>query len=201
MRRRTRNYKGGCESEKIFYPWACHNFGFIYGNRDLRSVSQSTRRDENFKAHGRAKNPIKRNTSYNTSYEPGNKGKEQKFIATVTLITPPLSEPATIRTIRWSIDNLAGLLEPQTYGGVSFELDSGHSCLAVPLSAMADNVRSSVFVVHPDGTLEKRAIQTGADDGKYVEIISGLKAEEIVVTSGMNGLTDGAKVDIELENK
>lgn len=138
---------------------------------------------------------------YHTSYEPGNEGKEQKFIATVTLITPPLSEAATIRTIRWSIDNRTGLLEPQTYGGVSFRLTNGQSSLAVPLSAMADTVRSEVFVVRQDGTLEKRSVQTGADDGKYVEILSGVSAGEIVVTSGTKGLTDGVKVDVELDSE
>ena len=136
---------------------------------------------------------------YHTSYESGNMGKEQEFNATVTLITPPLSELAKIRTIRWSVDNSAGLLEPQTYGGVNFKLTRAELCLSVPLSAMVDNVRSAVFVVRQDGTLEKRNVRTGVDDGKYVEILSGLSEGEIVVISGMKGLTDGVKADVELE--
>lgn len=138
---------------------------------------------------------------YNTSFESGNQGREQKFIATVVQVTPDLSESATVRTVRWSIDNRAGLLEPQTYGGVSFRLTHGYSCLTVPLSAMTDTTHTSVFVVGADGILEKRSVQVGVDDGKYVEVLSGLSAGETVVVSGMKGLVEGTKAEIEGEGE
>ena len=136
---------------------------------------------------------------YGTSFEPGNRGREQEFSATVLRITPPLSAPATVRTIKWSIDNSAGLLEPQTYGGVNIRLRERRACLTLPLSAMTDNSRTAVFIVKNDGTLEKREVRTGMDDGKYVEILSGVAAGETAVTSGAKGLSEGMKVDIELE--
>ena len=88
---------------------------------------------------------------YGTSFEPGNRGREQEFSATVLRITPPLSAPATVRTIKWSIDNSAGLLEPQTYGGVNIRLRERRACLTLPLSAMTDNSRTAVFIVKTMG--------------------------------------------------
>ena len=136
---------------------------------------------------------------YGTSFAPGNRGSEQEFSATVMRITPPLSAPATVRSVKWSIDNSAGLLEPQTYSGVNVRLRERRSCLALPLSAMTDTSRTAVFIVGSDGTLEKREVRTGMDDGKYVEILSGVAVGEIAVTSGAKGLSEGMKVEVELE--
>ena len=49
-----------------------------------------------------------------------------------------------------------------------------------------------------ENILEKREVKIGADDGKFVEILSGLRENEIVVTSATKGLEDGMKVEINL---
>ncbi len=136
---------------------------------------------------------------YGTDYAAGNLGNRQTFTATITKITPPLDQPAAMRNILWQVDNSSGLLEPQTYGGVSFRSKGSHRALTVPLTAMADNGKTSVFVAKDDGTIEMRSVRTGADDGMYIEVLSGLSAGEVVVTSGMEGLTDGAHAEIILD--
>ena len=135
---------------------------------------------------------------YGTDYAAGNLGSRQTFTATIAKITPSLDQPAAMRNILWQVDNSSGLLEPQTYGGVSFHSKRSHGALTVPLAAMADSEHKSVFVAK-DGTIERRPVQTGADDGTYIEILSGLSEGEIVVTSGMEGLTDGAQAEIILD--
>ena len=137
---------------------------------------------------------------YGTDYAAGNLGDRQTFTATITQITPPLSEEAALRNVLWQVDNRSGLLEPQTYGGVSFQSKRSHDALAVPLAAMADSTNTSVFVVRDNGTIEHRAVRTGTSDGSYIEVLSGLAADEIVVTSGMEGLTDGAHAEIILDD-
>ncbi len=136
---------------------------------------------------------------FNTNYEAGNLGSAQTFTAQIMEITPSLSKPAVIRSVRWQIDNSSGLLEPQNYGGVTFRLSEGHHCLTISLSAIIDRNDSEVFVVKEDGTLERRKVKTGIEDDKFIEILSGLSANEIVVTSEMKGLKDDAKVSITLE--
>lgn len=136
---------------------------------------------------------------YGTDYAAGNLGSCQTFTATIAKITPSLDQPAAMRNILWQVDNRSGLLEPQTYGGVSFRSKRSHGALTVPLSAMADNEHKFVFVAKDDGTIERRSVHTGADDGSYIEILSGLTEGEIVVTSGVEGLTDGAHAEIILD--
>ncbi len=136
---------------------------------------------------------------YGTDYAAGNLGDRQTFTATIAKITPPLDQPAAMRNVLWQVDNSSGLLEPQTYGGVNFRAKKSHDALSVPLAAMADSANGSVFVSRDDGTIERRAVQTGVNDGTYIEVTSGLAAGEVVVTSGMEGLTDGAHAEIVLD--
>ena len=72
--------------------------------------------------------------------------------------------------------------------------------MTVPLSAMTDNEKHAVFVAKADGTVERRTVKTGTNDGTYIEILSGLSEGEIVVTSGTEGLSDGVHVEIVLED-
>lgn len=135
---------------------------------------------------------------YSTDYAAGNLGSRQKFFAVLAEVNPPLSEKAAIRNVLWKIDNRAGLLEPQTYGNVSFQSLRGHSALAVPISSMADRANTSVFVVN-GGVIERRSVKTGTNDGTYIEIVAGLKEGEVVVTSGMEGLAAGMQANVKLD--
>ena len=125
---------------------------------------------------------------------------ERSFRTVLEDISPPLTEAAETRTLLWKIDNALGLLNPQTYGAVSLRLTGGHSSLSIPLSAMVDGGNSTVFVVR-DGIIERRAVKTGTNDGIYIEILSGLKEGDVVVTSGAEGLADGMKVNITLDDR
>ena len=135
--------------------------------------------------------------AYDTEYGAGNKGKEQTFSVFVREILPNLNEPADMRKVVFEIDNTAGILEQQTYNGAELKREISHDALTVPVDALDEN-KNFVFVVNADETLERRAVQTGADDGKFVEILSGLKEGETVITSSTQGLEQGMKVSVTL---
>ena len=134
--------------------------------------------------------------AYDTEYAAGNLGNEQIFPVFVKEIIPNLNQAAAMRKIVFEIDNSAGILEQQTYNGVELIRNSKHNALTIPLSALDEN-KKNIFVVK-ENILEKREVKIGADDGKFVEILSGLRENEIVVTSATKGLEDGMKVEINL---
>lgn len=136
--------------------------------------------------------------AYDTEYASGNRGGEQIFSARLLEITPSLNEPAGLRKVVWEVDNRVGLLEQQTYTGGVLRSSRSIRLLTVPLAAMIDSGRSAVFVVTAANTLERRAVTTGADDGTYVEILSGLREGETVVTSAAEGLENGMKVTVSI---
>lgn len=139
--------------------------------------------------------------SYDTDYAVGNLGNQQTFIAHIIDITPSLNEPAAMRKILFEIDNTVHILEPQSYRNVKLQVKQDFTCLTIPLTAMLSQEQNSVFVLNADNTIQRREVVTGVNDGKYIEIISGLSEGDIVITSDTNGLKDGIKVDITMDNE
>lgn len=136
--------------------------------------------------------------AYDTEYGAGNLGKAQTFPVYVREIVPNLNQAATMRKIIFEVDNGAGILEQQAYSGLELIREVGHKALTIPLSAMSDTNRKFVFVVTAENTLERREVKPGADDGKFIEILSGLREGETVITSATKGLESGMKVTVTL---
>lgn len=136
---------------------------------------------------------------YGIDYEPGNEGHEQIFNANIVEITPSLDKPAAIRKILWHVDNSSGVLEPRTYSEVDCHALLPRQCLTVPITALNDQSKDSLFVFAQDGTIKKTSVTTGADDGEFIEIISGLNEGDIVVESNFDNLVDGMQANYILE--
>ncbi len=84
--------------------------------------------------------------------------------------------PATV----WQHDMLAS---------VTLSSGSAATVLAVPKEAIAwDGMRAYAFVQRADGVLERRAVETGRVDDRYTEIISGLKAGEVIAVTATTDL-------------
>lgn len=135
--------------------------------------------------------------AYDTEYGAGNLGNNQIFSVYVKEIMPDLNQAAEMRKVVFEIDNHVGILEQQAYSDVELTRLTPQRVLAVPLAAISDN-HQYVFVKTADNKLERRKISVGTDDGKYAEVLSGLKEGEIVITSATRGLTEDTKVTVTL---
>jgi membrane fusion protein, multidrug efflux system len=79
---------------------------------------------------------------------------------------------------------------------VGIETDTHMNAVLVPASAIVrEGEENAVFVVENE-TAKRREVKIGIENGGRVEIISGVKLGEMVITSGQNGLPDGAKVTL-----
>lgn len=70
---------------------------------------------------------------------------------------------------------------------------------------VADELEEVLFVLKPDGKVEKRIVKTGIQDISYIEIVNGLKPGEQVVTAPYNAvsktLKDGTEVTVTSKEK
>lgn len=139
--------------------------------------------------------------AYGTEYGVGNEGIQQNFKGIIREITPPLDEAANMRSILMEIDNSSGVLEPQRYRMMQMRSGAPIYVLAVPLTAFPDQKREMLFVQNAAGVLEERRVETGVDDGEYIEILSGLEEGEIVITSDASGLSKGRNVEVILQER
>ena len=135
--------------------------------------------------------------AYDTEYGAGNLGSKQVFPVYVKEIMPDLNHQAAMRKVVFEVDNSVGILEQQAYSDVELIRSTSHNALTVPLTALSEN-RQYVFIVTPENTLDRRRITMGADDGKYVEILTGLREGDTVITSATKGLEEGVRVTVTL---
>ncbi len=67
---------------------------------------------------------------------------------------------------------------------LEIELNHKDNVLSVPLDCLTDD--DCVFVIGKDNVAEKRAIVTGFEDDSNIEVIGGLNAGDLVITSPQN---------------
>lgn len=81
------------------------------------------------------------------------------------------------------------VLQHNMLARVSMVTAAGEPALAVPRSAVVQQgTRAYVFVRKPDGVFERRAVETGRADDRYIEIVSGLAKDEPIAVSGTASL-------------
>lgn len=110
----------------------------------------------------------------------------QPFEGQVLYVYPYLDEKTREVQVRLAFDNPAGLLKPGMFANVELHSTLAAAKTLAPRSAVIDTGRRQVaFVSLGDGRFEPRDVRMGVETGEgMVEIISGLKPGEMVVTSG-----------------
>jgi multidrug efflux pump subunit AcrA (membrane-fusion protein) len=109
----------------------------------------------------------------------------EEFLGRLTLVGD-IIEPAT-RTIegRVEVPNPTGKLKAGMYVDASVAAAGERTAIAVPEAAVQDDEgHPIVFVKTGDRTFTRREVEAGEPFAGYVEILNGLAAGEIVVTSG-----------------
>ncbi|MBN2413012.1 efflux RND transporter periplasmic adaptor subunit [candidate division KSB1 bacterium] len=104
----------------------------------------------------------------------------------VDFIYPYLDEKSGSANVRLVFPNQNELLKPDMFATVRIFNQSLSNVLAVPSEAIIrSGSRNIVFIAKANGKFEPREIKIGAEsDEGYVQVVSGLFENEIVVTSG-----------------
>ena len=86
--------------------------------------------------------------------------------------------------VRAEVTNKQLLLKPKMFARMTIHVGE-HNVLTIPKTAVQDG-RTDKVVYVPAGpdAFEERKIKLGAESGDYVEVLSGLKSGERVVTKG-----------------
>src|SRR5947209_2374697 len=123
----------------------------------------------------------------------------EKFPATVMLVSPALDPSSTTVEIWVQARNPGQQLRPGTTAQVSITAQTVHDALVVPAPAIleAKGDEAKVMVVDAKGAAQSRDIKIGIKTQQQVQVVSGLKPGEQVITQGGYGLKDGTKVAIE----
>lgn len=109
---------------------------------------------------------------------------EKTFSAKVGYIYPTLDPMTRTVKVRIEVQNDDMLLKPEMFATVEI-YTSSKAVLAVPSEAVLDSgVRQVVWVEKKSGVYEMREVKTGLRGEKFVQVLSGLRPGDKVVTSG-----------------
>jgi HlyD family secretion protein len=126
-------------------------------------------------------------------------GAEGPIHGKVTLVSPALDPGSTTVEIWVQVPNPKGVLKAGVSASLSMVTSTVPDALIVPAQALVtdEDGKKSVMVVASDGLAHKRDIETGIQTADLVQIVSGVKAGEHVVSVGAYGLPDKTKVKVE----
>jgi len=106
------------------------------------------------------------------------------FAAHVNYIQPGVDAMTRTLRVRLDMDNPGTALKPDMYADVEFQVGMAVK-LTVPAEAVLDSgERKTVFVDRGNGYFEPRQVATGERTDGRIQILSGLREGERVVTSG-----------------
>jgi Cu(I)/Ag(I) efflux system membrane fusion protein len=112
-------------------------------------------------------------------YVPG-----KTFRGRVGFVYPYLDGDSRTGRVRVELANPDGLLKPDMYANVELATEQGDR-LVVPESAVLHaGKRSFVFVDLGEGRLKPQRVETGLEQGEWVEVLSGVSEGDTVVASG-----------------
>jgi membrane fusion protein (multidrug efflux system) len=128
---------------------------------------------------------------------PGRGGDEMDTVGQLSFIDPAVSTDSRSVLLRALVPNKQGMLRPGLFVHVRLDLDAHDHALVVPVSAVLLELSGSyVFVVDDKNIAKRLLVQTGLSDDRMIEVVSGLKQGEKVVTVGQFRLSDGDAVKI-----
>lgn len=108
---------------------------------------------------------------------------EEVYKGTLVYSNPVIEEGKRIYLLKIRVNNPGGKLIPGTLVSVIPE-KSFTNVLAVPKSAVLLEKMKTVWVLAHENTFEQRMVETGVQNKDWIEITSGLKPGEIIVTDG-----------------
>jgi RND family efflux transporter MFP subunit len=116
----------------------------------------------------------------------------------VSLISPALDPGSTTLEVWVVIPNKKGTYRAGTPVHVSLAARTAPIAITVPNEAIVatKSGSSAVMVIGPDSVAHQKAVQTGITDGHDTQILSGVQAGDLVVTTGAYGMDDDTKVEV-----
>jgi membrane fusion protein, multidrug efflux system len=116
------------------------------------------------------------------------------FPGQVTRVAPVVDVPTRTLALEARVPNGQGLLRPGFFARGTVQVRRENRVPFAPAEALAYTVGISKVFVVADGRAHERLVRAGPRSAGWVEILDGVKPGEVVATSGLAQLYDGAPV-------
>jgi RND family efflux transporter MFP subunit len=152
---------------------------------DFKTLRMQVAVPENEVRHIKLHQPIR----WTTDALPG-----EIFDGTVTRAYWALDRATKTMLTEVQMTNRDMMLRPGMLVNARIGLEKKDNALLVPVACLVKETRTSFVFLFVNGNAKKVAIKTGFDDGTNVEVVEGLKPDDLVILIRDQPLQDGEKV-------
>jgi multidrug efflux pump subunit AcrA (membrane-fusion protein) len=122
--------------------------------------------------------------------------RDRKFAGQVVAVNPAIDPVSRAATVEVQVENSDNSLRAGMFATARITRKGGNMAVFVPRAAVLGDQNTQsyrVFVIEGD-VAKLRVVQIGTEEGEMIQILSGVKADEIVATSTRPQLYEGARV-------
>lgn len=122
--------------------------------------------------------------------------RDRKFAGTVTAVNPAVDPASRSVVVEASIENGDNALRPGMFATARINKEGGAKGVFVLKTAVYNDQATQSYraFVIVEGTAKLRVLQLGPEEGDSYQILNGLNADEVVATSNLDQLHEGARV-------
>lgn len=119
---------------------------------------------------------------------------DETFRGTIAFISPAIDQATRTFAAEILVDNPARKLKPGFFAKGEILVKRDEGVLAVPEETVLTLAGvASVYLIE-NGIVKQQSIRIGQREGKYVEVLEGLKGDEVLAASNLNELVSGIRV-------
>jgi RND family efflux transporter MFP subunit len=120
----------------------------------------------------------------------------QGFVGTVTRNSGTIDSGSRTLNVEVDVDNKSGKLLPGAYVFVHFKIPTQAQLLSIPANAVLFRSQGMQVAVVKDGKVHLQHVTIGKDNGKTLEIASGVQASDTIIVDPSDSIAEGAPVQI-----
>ncbi len=119
-----------------------------------------------------------------------------EFSGLVKMISPVVDPSSGTSKVTIDIDDHGGKLKPGMFASVFITTETHSDALIIPKKALILESDLDQVYIYNDGNAHKVNLVVGFNSGEDLEVLSGLKEGDLVVTAGQDGLREGLPLRI-----
>ncbi len=117
------------------------------------------------------------------------------FKGTVKSVSPVAGQTSTY-PVEIEIANPDHSIKPGMFTTAIFDLNSRNDVIVIPAGVTLSDLEETYVFIEDNGTAKKVVIETGINNGEYVEVLSGLKVNDNLIVTGQSYLKDGDDIKV-----
>ncbi len=123
-------------------------------------------------------------------------GSSKKFLAKVYATESTVSETTRGMNVRCVVQQGDASLVAGSFAKVDMDFARNDYAILVPSQAILPQARGKKLILYKDGIAKFVDVQTGIRDSANIEILSGVRPGDTIVTTGLLGLRPDAKIKL-----